>query len=935
MNPLAIRIAANLADFKRNMEEMKAKIETTNSAMKRMSSAFEGSKVIADANAMAIAIDKLGGVTGLTDKEMRRVNTTVTEAISKYKSLGRQAPPELLALRDATIKADKPMKDLGDSSTALIGKLKGVAGALGLAFGAAAVVSGLKSLISGTLEYAETIKNTAAKMDVSMQATQRWQFAAEQTGASLDNVSASVLKLSQGLVGGDKGLEQALKAVGLSASAIRNMKPEDAFNAMTAAIAKIQDPMLQAKVTMEAFGKSGLELLPAIREGFVDVAAGAKTMSDDTIRRLDEAKTAWENFGRTITIVSGEILANAGEGFRRFFVFLEILRTQGPFAAEQWRLAMIQAGNATTELSNSAKLAAAALNKKGETVQQIAKYLGVAETSVQTYLDSLKKGPPIIDHFGGSTKNAKTEAERFAEAVQKLKDKINGVITPTKEWTTAVKQLGMTLMSLPKGPGTAASFFDQFEARNDGIRVFNQLLPTATTNVKSFFDQFEARNDVMKDVFGSKDNMQFLPTVATFDVATGKLIPAAKAAGEKVAAGFLGSLGKALEGLGGVIVGAIQGGGDVARSAFAHVGQSLGSDLGAWIQKGLGGTLGKILGGFAGPLGALLGSSLGGLVDKIFGKNQGREDAKGFAAMFGGFDALREKMLVLGEEGDRLWIALTQNTKGPEQVAATIRLIEEAFRKAEAAAAKTGETIKDTFEGPEGARGFPTRAQLQKAAAEAEEAYLYIRDSGLYTADVIEDAWQQWQDAMIASGDVTAKRMKELGAEITSLQKAVEAETPEYDAEGVRIYGVEELRNIERLAALEAEKAALNLVQIAEEEHATELASAAAALQAEKEFDAAKVRANNLDDYLKKLFTGGYEIPITFKLPNGVPGGQPSSPAPWYGAPTSGATPAPSSTKGSSAPVMVTVVSQLDGKVVAQNQVKYIPNELSFIGARR
>lgn len=303
--------------------------------------------------------------------------------------------------------------------------------------------------------------------------------------------------------------------------------------------------------------------------------------------------------------------------------------------------------------------------------------------------------------------------------------------------------------------------------------------------------------------------------------------------------------------------------------------------------------------------------------------------------MFGGFDALREKMLVLGEEGDRLWIALTQNTKGPEQVAATIRLIEEAFRKAEAAAAKTGETIKDTFEGPEGARGFPTRAQLQKAAAEAEEAYLYIRDSGLYTADVIEDAWQQWQDAMIASGDVTAKRMKELGAEITSLQKAVEAETPEYDAEGVRIYGVEELRNIERLAALEAEKAALNLVQIAEEEHATELASAAAALQAEKEFDAAKVRANNLDDYLKKLFTGGYEIPITFKLPNGVPGGQPSSPAPWYGAPTSGATPAPSSTKGSSAPVMVTVVSQLDGKVVAQNQVKYIPNELSFIGARR
>src|SRR5688572_21939898 len=104
MNPLAIRIAADLKAFKANMAEMKTQLETNAAAMKRMASAFDGSKVIGDANAMVKAIHDIGGASRLTESEQKRVNAAVTEALAKYQALGRSAPAELIALRDATQK---------------------------------------------------------------------------------------------------------------------------------------------------------------------------------------------------------------------------------------------------------------------------------------------------------------------------------------------------------------------------------------------------------------------------------------------------------------------------------------------------------------------------------------------------------------------------------------------------------------------------------------------------------------------------------------------------------------------------------------------------------------------------------------------------------------------------------------------------------------
>ena len=798
------------------------------------------------------------------------------------------------------------------------------------------------------MQYAETIKDTSAKMGVSMEATQRWKFAAEQTGASLENVSKSVLKLSQGIDGGDKGLKQALAAAGVQMESLRGMRPEDAFDVVAAAIAKIPDPMTQARVALEAFGKSGAELLPALRDGFDKLADSAPVMADRTINALDRAKDAWDKLGQSVVVVSGsviaEVIALADQMFKsteRLATFAQILLTQGPGAAMAMASAIDAAENSTS--------------KAGKTFE---------DTSGD------------VDLFADAA-NGLSFAMSGAYVTG-----LRGAVTSTEAMSTATRKVTKDLeVLIPKIPMASNAFATLKNVLRDmGTLGGNGLalppLPPLDLEVRA-------------------DPLQIIRDVRNALILAGKsteLKGAAAGVGAEVGAEVVTGFSKAMERVGLAIIGAIQGGGDVSRAAFSAFGQSLGEDLGTKIASGIGGTFGKALGSLAGPLGALVGDFVGKLFSKAFG-NAGRDSAKDFAASMGGFDALREKMLVLGDEGERMWVRLTQNAGSAAQVAGTIDEINAALaRYAQsgegvagatyqtkaaletlAAQAKatydymlksglyTASTLAEAWKKyedaqklavgmPTGAMGFPTKAQLDQSAKDAEAAYVYMRDSGLYTADVLEQAWDQWQDALIASGDAGTKALRDINAEMKTLQEAIAEELPEYDAEGVRIYGVIEQQNIDRLAKLEAEKAKIILAGIEEKVVAEEEAAATAEASAQLAFERAATNAKTLDDELRDIFSKGYDIPFRFNVPGMPPSGGTFGGAmaeggsgvvdkpTWFLAGEAGREQYAFSgagktfSGGGGGTVNITVVSQLDGREVARNQVRYIPSQLALAG---
>jgi hypothetical protein len=204
---------------------------SASAALKRVADSFSGSKILEEAEAATRYITQLGGATALTEKEQGRLNSQITEAVAKYQALGLKAPADMKALADATAGANR-------STTDILGTVGKFAGAVGIGFSVGAVINFGKSVF----DTASQIHDMAEQLGISAEATQGFKFAAEQAGSSIETVGTSLTKMNKNLAEGDKSTITALKDAGLSFQEIRNMKPEDAFLAITDAIAKIPDP---------------------------------------------------------------------------------------------------------------------------------------------------------------------------------------------------------------------------------------------------------------------------------------------------------------------------------------------------------------------------------------------------------------------------------------------------------------------------------------------------------------------------------------------------------------------------------------------------------------------------------------------------------------------------------------------------------------------
>jgi TP901 family phage tail tape measure protein len=128
-----------------------------------------------------------------------------------------------------------------------------------------------------------------------------------------------------------------------------------------------------------------------------------------------------------------------------------------------------------------------------------------------------------------------------------------------------------------------------------------------------------------------------------------------------------------------IIMGAIQGGGDVGRALGGAFGTKLSTFLtdklkdtmakaaetgGGFFASGVGKMVGQGLGmalPVVGPLIGAFGGKLVGMLGNALGLGSaGRDLVKAYAEKMGGFDALRGKLAALGDQGEQLWKQLTQ-----------------------------------------------------------------------------------------------------------------------------------------------------------------------------------------------------------------------------------------------------------------------------------
>jgi len=162
------------------------------------------------------------------------------------------------------------LKGLRGAKSALGSFSKGI-GTIG------AGMAGIGTAIVGPLTAAAThfanvgsdLNDMSARTGIAGTALAELGYAAEQTGASMDDVEGAVRKMQKFLGSGATASESTRKALhelGLTFSQLKGQTPDQQFQAIADKIAAIPDPSRRAAAAMEVFGKKGTQILPMLEE---------------------------------------------------------------------------------------------------------------------------------------------------------------------------------------------------------------------------------------------------------------------------------------------------------------------------------------------------------------------------------------------------------------------------------------------------------------------------------------------------------------------------------------------------------------------------------------------------------------------------------------------------------------------------------------------
>jgi len=252
------RAAASLDGFAQKT------VKNTSRDLSRLLEDFTGQKVVAEAARMAEAVERIGGASKLTETEQRRVNASVSDAIAKYQALGQEAPANLLKLQAETTKAEQKTTFLSTAAGKMI---------------AAFSVGAIANVASKILDLTGTLTDLQGKTGISTTGLQVMNHTLGQSGVSLEQAARAAVEMSKRLVGGQDGVADAVKTLGLNMRDLIESGPEQAFYAIGEAIARVPDPMQRAALATEVFGKVGADMLPAFTDNMTALAAEASKSS--------------------------------------------------------------------------------------------------------------------------------------------------------------------------------------------------------------------------------------------------------------------------------------------------------------------------------------------------------------------------------------------------------------------------------------------------------------------------------------------------------------------------------------------------------------------------------------------------------------------------------------------------------------------------------
>lgn len=215
-------------------------------------------------------------------------------------------------LDGAERKAKGSGKRIGDSLAS------GLKGQIAGAFGAAAIGRAFNQAVDN----AGRLRDESARLGLDPETFQAFEFAAKQSGATVEDVARAMRQLAvnqRNALDGEKKMIEAFGRLGISMDDLEEKDPAKFFFQVADAIEKSETNTNLISDAVRVLGESGLNILPALKAGFDDVAKSAFELGVIT-DNINVQKLA--ALGDTRTTLFGRLGKRTAELFTPFADFL-------------------------------------------------------------------------------------------------------------------------------------------------------------------------------------------------------------------------------------------------------------------------------------------------------------------------------------------------------------------------------------------------------------------------------------------------------------------------------------------------------------------------------------------------------------------------------------------------------------------------------------
>lgn len=352
--------------------------------------------------------------------------------------------------RKAAAANAKLTTDMRQMSSVISARMVGLGAAVGTFLGAFAgqavrsAISALTNIGRQAIKTAGDLVDMSERTGISIEALQRMDYVAGQTGSTLEQFTKAAFQLGARLNGNSNSVTDAVDDLGLSLTELRAMRPEDQFATVLEALGKIDDAGRRNEIGLRLFGKAVQSVLPAAAEGYKKLAAEARAASAAQVQAIDKAADALERLKKQIAtgaVQLGGTFALGLEALEKMTAMerMQAFLSEGAIGAvmsrgeararvlafqanEQKKLEGATKSATAAEVNYAKQLAAVSAELSKLTPEQrrqidAARELGISLDDIE---DQLGLTPGLLRLYADGTKDSRQATKELNEELEKL-----------------------------------------------------------------------------------------------------------------------------------------------------------------------------------------------------------------------------------------------------------------------------------------------------------------------------------------------------------------------------------------------------------------------------------------------------------------------------------------------------------------------------------